>query len=338
MSHTKKLLRMIITGKYPQLRMRRNRKRDWSRRLTSENSLSVNDLILPIFIIEGKNKKIPIKSMPGIFRYSLDKLNSVVQSAVNIGIPMIAIFPYTERKLKNSLGTESINSNNLVCRACRQIKKKFKNKIGIMCDVALDPYTSHGHDGIFINGDVDNDETIKILVEQSLLQASAGCDVIAPSDMMDGRISAIRSALDKNNFKHVQILSYSVKYASSYYGPFRDAVGSKNLLKGDKKTYQMDFKNSDEALREVTLDIKEGADMVIVKPGLPYIDIIQKIKNRFKIPVIAYQVSGEYSMISNSIQKQLVDKSVIIETLTSFKRSGANAIITYFADKIAKDL
>ena len=329
---------MIITGKYPQLRMRRNRKRDWSRRLTSENSLSVNDLILPIFIIEGKNKKIPIKSMPGIFRYSLDKLNSVVQSAVNIGIPMIAIFPYTERRLKNSLGTESINSNNLVCRACRQIKKKFKNKIGIMCDVALDPYTSHGHDGIFINGDVDNDETIKILVEQSLLQASAGCDVIAPSDMMDGRISAIRSALDKNNFKNVQILSYSVKYASSYYGPFRDAVGSKNLLKGDKRTYQMDFKNSDEALREVTLDIKEGADMVIVKPGLPYIDIIQKIKNRFKIPVIAYQVSGEYSMISNSIQKQLIDKSVIIETLTSFKRSGANAIITYFADKIAKDL
>ncbi len=329
---------MIITGKYPQLRMRRNRKRDWSRRLTSENSLSVNDLILPIFIIEGKNKKIPIKSMPGIFRYSLDKLNSVVQSAVNIGIPMIAIFPYTERRLKNSLGTESINSNNLVCRACRQIKKKFKNKIGIMCDVALDPYTSHGHDGIFINGDVDNDETIKILVEQSLLQASAGCDVIAPSDMMDGRISAIRSALDKNNFKNVQILSYSVKYASSYYGPFRDAVGSKNLLKGDKKTYQMDFKNSDEALREVTLDIKEGADMVIVKPGLPYIDIIQKIKNRFKIPVIAYQVSGEYSMISNSIQKKLIDKSVIIETLTSFKRSGANAIITYFADKIAKDL
>ena len=338
MSHTKKLLRMIITGKYPQLRMRRNRKRDWSRRLTSENSLSVNDLILPIFIIEGKNKKIPIKSMPGIFRYSLDRLNSVVQSAVKTGIPMIALFPYTEKKLKNSLGTESINSNNLVCRACRQIKKKFRNKIGIMCDVALDPYTSHGHDGILINGDVDNDETIKILVEQSLLQAKAGCDVIAPSDMMDGRISAIRSALDKNNFKHVQVLSYAVKYASSYYGPFRDAVGSKNFLKGDKKTYQMDFKNSDEALREVTLDIKEGADMVIVKPGLPYIDIIQKIKNRFKIPVIAYQVSGEYSMISNSIQKQLVDKSVIIETLTSFKRSGANAIITYFADKIAKDL
>ena len=338
MSHTKKLLRMIITGKYPQLRMRRNRKRDWSRRLTSENSLSVNDLILPIFIIEGKNKKIPIKSMPGIFRYSLDRLNSVVQSAVKTGIPMIALFPYTEKKLKNSLGTESINSNNLICRACRQIKKKFRNKIGIMCDVALDPYTSHGHDGILINGDVDNDETIKILVEQSLLQATAGCDVIAPSDMMDGRISAIRSALDKNNFKHVQVLSYAVKYASSYYGPFRDAVGSKNFLKGDKKTYQMDFKNSDEALREVTLDIKEGADMVIVKPGLPYIDIIQKIKNRFKIPVIAYQVSGEYSMISNSVQKKFIDKSVIIETLTSFKRSGANAIITYFADKIAKDL
>ena len=338
MSHIKKLLRMIITGKYPQLRLRRNRKNEWSRRLISENNLSVNDLILPIFIIDGKNKKIPVKSMPGIFRYSLDKLNSVVQSAVNLGIPMIALFPYTQKKLKNSIGTESLNQNNLVCRACRQIKRKFQYKVGIMCDVALDPYTSHGHDGIFVKDDIDNDETIKILVEQSLLQASAGCDVLAPSDMMDGRVGKIRNALDKNNFKGVQILSYAAKYASNYYGPFRDAVGSKNLLKGNKKTYQMDFKNSDEALREVALDIKEGADMVIIKPGLPYLDIIQKVKNNFKIPVIAYQVSGEYSMITNSIQKKIYNKDVIIETLTSFKRSGANAIITYFADKIAKEL
>ena len=329
---------MIITGKYPQLRLRRNRYHQWSRKLITENNLSVNDLILPIFIIDGKNKKIPVKTMPGVFRYSLDKLNSVVQSAIYLGIPMVALFPYTKGSLKNLLGTESLNPNNLVCRACKQIKKKFKNKIGIMCDVALDPYTSHGHDGVFLKGDVDNDETVKILSEQALIQASAGCDVLAPSDMMDGRIGVIRKTLDKNGFKHVQIISYAVKFASNYYGPFRDAVGSKNLLKGDKKTYQMDFKNSDEALREVTLDIKEGADMIIVKPGLPYLDIIQKIKNKYKIPVIAYQVSGEYSMICNSIEKKILNQEAIIETLISFKRAGANAIITYFADKIAKKL
>ena len=329
---------MIITGKYPQLRLRRNRYHQWSRKLITENNLSVNDLIMPIFIIDGKNKKIPVKTMPGVFRYSLDKLNSVVQSAIYLGIPMVALFPYTKGSLKNSLGTESLNPNNLVCRACKQIKKKFKNKIGIMCDVALDPYTSHGHDGVFLKGDVDNDETVKILSEQALIQASAGCDVLAPSDMMDGRIGVIRKTLDKNGFKHVQIISYAVKFASNYYGPFRDAVGSKNLLKGDKQTYQMDFKNSDEALREVTLDIKEGADMIIVKPGLPYLDIIQKIKNKYKIPVIAYQVSGEYSMICNSIEKKILNQEAIIETLISFKRAGANAIITYFADKIAKKL
>ena len=338
MSHIKKLLRMIITGKYPQLRLRRNRYHQWSRKLITENNLSVNDLIMPIFIIDGKNKKIPVKTMPGVFRYSLDKLNSVVQSAIYLGIPMVALFPYTKGNLKNPLGTESLNPNNLVCRACKQIKKKFKNKIGIMCDVALDPYTSHGHDGVFLKGDVDNDETVKILSEQALIQASAGCDVLAPSDMMDGRIGVIRKTLDKNGFKHVQIISYAVKFASNYYGPFRDAVGSKNLLKGDKQTYQMDFKNSDEALREVTLDIKEGADMIIVKPGLPYLDIIQKIKNKYKIPVIAYQVSGEYSMICNSIEKKILNQEAIIETLISFKRAGANAIITYFADKIAKKL
>ena len=329
---------MIITGKYPQLRLRRSRQNKWSRRLISENNLSVDDLILPIFIVEGKNKKIPVKSMPGIFRYTLDKLNSIVRNAIDLGIPMIALFPYTQKKLKDSLGTESLNPNNLVCRACKQVKKEFENKIGIMCDVALDPYTSHGHDGIYASGNVLNDETIKILVEQSLLQASAGCDVLAPSDMMDGRIGVIRKALDKNGFKNVQILSYAVKYASSYYGPFRDAVGTKNLLKGNKKTYQMDFRNSNEALREVALDIKEGADMVIVKPGLPYLDIIEKVKNKFKIPVVAYQVSGEYSMITNSINKGILNRNVVLETLMSFKRSGANAIITYFALQVAKDL
>ena len=329
---------MIITGKYPQLRLRRIRQNRWSRRLISENNLSVDDLILPIFIVEGKNKKIPVKSMPGIFRYTLDKLNSVVKTAIDLGIPMIALFPYTQKKLKDALGTESLNPNNLVCRACKQVKKKFKNKIGIMCDVALDPYTAHGHDGIYANGNILNDETIKILVEQSLLQASAGCDVLAPSDMMDGRIGVIRKALDKNGFKNVQLLSYAVKYASNFYGPFRDAVGTKNLLKGDKKSYQMDFRNSNEAIREVALDIKEGADMVIVKPGLPYLDIIEKVKNKFKIPVVAYQVSGEYSMITSSIQKKIINKDAILETLLSFKRSGANAIITYFAIQVAKEL
>ena len=329
---------MIITGKYPQLRLRRSRQSKWSRRLISENNLSLDDLILPIFIVEGKNKKIPVKSMPGIFRYTLDKLNSVVKTAIDLGIPMIALFPYTQKKLKDALGTESLNPNNLVCRACKQVKKKFKNKIGIMCDVALDPYTAHGHDGIYANGNILNDETIKILVEQSLLQASAGCDVLAPSDMMDGRIGVIRKALDKNGFKNVQLLSYAVKYASNFYGPFRDAVGTKNLLKGDKKSYQMDFRNSNEAIREVALDIKEGADMVIVKPGLPYLDIIEKVKNKFKIPVVAYQVSGEYSMITSSVQKKIINKDAILETLLSFKRSGANAIITYFAIQVAKEL
>ena len=329
---------MIITGKYPNLRLRRNRKSNWSRRLVSENTLSVNDLILPIFVIEGKNKKIPIKSMPGIFRYSIDRLNQVVGNAVSLKIPMVAIFPYINKNLKNSRGTEALNKNNLVCKATKFIKKKYKDKIGIMCDVALDPYTSHGHDGLLKSGKIINDETIKILISQSLIQAEAGCDVIAPSDMMDGRIGLIRKALDKNNFQHVQLLSYAVKYASSFYGPFRDAVGSKNLLKGDKKTYQMDYRNSDEAIREVALDIKEGADMVMVKPGLPYLDIIRNVKNKFKIPVFAYQVSGEYSLIVNSINQGIVSDKIILETLISFKRAGANAIITYFANKIAKDL
>jgi len=329
---------MIITGNYPNLRLRRNRKNDWSRRLVQENNLSVNDLIIPIFITEGKNKKESIKSMPDIFRYSVDKIPTLLDVAIKYKIPMVALFPYTNAKLKNKLGLEALNENNLVCRAIRLIKKKYKNKIGIMCDVALDPYTSHGHDGLLKRGKILNDKTVEILIKQSLLQAEMGCDVIAPSDMMDGRIGKIRKALDKNKFEDVQILSYAAKYASNFYGPFRDAVGSNKSLKGDKKTYQMDFKNSSEALREVALDIKEGADMVMVKPGMPYLDVIKSIKESFKIPVFAYQVSGEYSLIKNAINKKIINENSIIETLIGFKRAGASAIVTYFAEKIAKSL
>ena len=289
----------MITGKFPSLRLRRSRKRDWSRRLIQENNLTPNDFILPIFIIDGKNKKQPIKSMPDVYRYTLDKLSFVVDKAIKKKLPMVALFPHTEIRKKNSLGSEALNEDNLVCRAIQLIKKKFKNEIGIMCDVALDPYTSHGHDGLLSSGYVLNDETINVLINQSLLQAQMGCDVLAPSDMMDGRIGMIRKSLDKNGYKMTQILSYAIKYASSFYEPFRNAVGSRGLLKGNKKNYQMDFRNSDEALREVALDINEGADMVMVKPGLPYLDIIKLVKEKFKIPVMAYQVSGEYSLLSN---------------------------------------
>ena len=329
---------MIITGKYPNLRLRRNRNSDWSRRLVRENTLSVNDLILPIFLVDGINKKQSIKAMPDIYRYSVNRLGEVVDKAVSNKIPMVALFPYTAKKFKNDSGSESLNEDNLVCKAIQYIKKKYNNSIGIMCDVALDPYTSHGHDGLLNKGKILNDETVKILIKQSLLQAQMGCDVISPSDMMDGRIGEIRKNLDKNNFKDVQILSYAVKYASSFYGPFRNAVGSKSLLKGDKKTYQMDYSNNLEAIREVALDIKEGADMVMVKPGMPYLDIITTIKQNFKIPVLAYQVSGEYSLICNGIKKGIIDKNTIIEILTGFKRAGANAVVTYFANKIAKEL
>ena len=328
----------MITGKFPSLRLRRSRKNDWSRRLIEENNLTPNDFILPLFLIEGKNKKQSIKSMPGVYRYTLDKISFVIDRALKKGLPMVALFPYTEKKRKNSLGTEALNEDNLVCKAIRLIKKKYKNEIGIMCDVALDPYTSHGHDGLLRSGYVLNDETNKILIDQSILQAQMGCDVLAPSDMMDGRIGLIRKSLDKNGYHLTQILSYAVKYASSFYGPFRDAVGSKNLLQGDKKNYQMDFRNTDEAIREVALDIKEGADMVMVKPGLPYLDIIKTVKENFKIPVMAYQVSGEYSILENSINKGLVDKKAILESLIAFKRAGANAIISYYADRLDRIL
>ena len=323
--------------RYPNVRLRRNRKTDWSRRLVRENNLSTNDLIWPIFIREGKNIKEPISTMPGVFRYTLDKLEDLVEKAINKKIPMIALFPNTPRFKKNFKGSEALNKNNLVCKALRLIKKNY-NEIGLMCDVALDPYTSHGHDGLLKNNYVDNDETIKILIKQSLLQAEMGCDVIAPSDMMDGRIGAIRKALDKNGFQQVQILSYAVKYASNFYGPFRDAVGSKKSLKGDKKTYQMDFNNSKESMREVALDIAEGADFVMVKPGMPYLDIIKLIKDNFKIPVFAYQVSGEYSMIKQGINNKILSEDAIKESLISFKRAGASAIVTYFAEHIANKL
>tara|TARA_A100001011_G_scaffold386110_1_gene461297 strand:- start:4930 stop:5928 length:999 start_codon:yes stop_codon:yes gene_type:complete len=326
---------MKIIGKYPSVRLRRNRKFDWSRRLVSENNLTVNDLILPIFVTEGKNKIEPIKNMPGCYRYSVDKISSIVNKASRLGIPLIAIFPHTQNSKKNSIGSEALNEDNLVCKAIRKIKKNNPS-IGVMADVALDPYTDHGHDGLLKNKEILNDETVEILSEQALIQAEMGCDVIAPSDMMDGRVGVIRKSLDKNNFKNVQILSYAVKYSSNFYGPFREAIGSQKKLKGDKKSYQMDYKNSSEALREVSLDIKEGADFVMVKPGLPYLDIIKSIKENFKVPVFAYQVSGEYSMIIKAVKSGILNKDSIIESLMSMKRSGASAIVTYFALDIAK--
>ena len=328
----------MITGKYPSLRLRRNRKYDWTRRLVQENTLSSSDFILPIFLIDGKNKKEKIPSMPDVYRYTIDRISQIVDKAIKNKVPMVALFPKTKQIKKNELGTEALNEDNLVCKAILQIKKKYKNEIGIMCDVALDPYTSHGHDGLIKNNEIINDETIEVLVNQSLLQAKIGCDVLAPSDMMDGRIKKIRSALDNEGLKNINILSYAAKYASSYYGPFRDAVGSKGSLKSDKKTYQMDFRNTDEALREISLDIKEGADMVMVKPGMPYLDIIKSIKEKFRIPVFAYQVSGEYSLLSNAINKKIIDKNAIYESLIAFKRAGANAIVTYYADRLDKIL
>ena len=328
----------MIIGKYPSLRLRRSRRESWSRRLIQENTLSPNDFILPIFLIEGSNKRQEISSMPGVYRYTINRLSQIVDKAIKLGIPMIALFPKTQNSKKDELGTESLNENNLVCKAIQEVKKRYKNQIGIMCDVALDPYTSHGHDGLIKSNTILNDETIEVLINQSLLQAEMGCDILAPSDMMDGRIGKIRKALDKNKFQNVQILSYAAKYASSFYGPFRDAVGSKGSLKGDKKTYQMDYRNSDEALREVALDIKEGADMVMVKPGMPYLDIIKSIKEKFKLPVFAYQVSGEYSLIETAIKKKLINKDAIYESLVAFKRAGANAIVSYYADRLDKIL
>jgi len=312
--------------------------KDFSRRLVAENNLGIDDLILPLFVCEGNNIENPIQSMPGVSRYSIDKLLHKVEEAVKLSIPAIAIFPQIEPSLKNAEGSLAFDENNLVCRSIKNIKKEFSG-IGIICDVALDPFTDHGHDGLVVNDKIDNDKTLDILEKQALVQVHAGCDVIAPSDMMDGRVGRIRTVLDSNNFQDTLILSYAAKYASGFYGPFRDAIGSGSKLgKDGKLTYQMDPSNSDEALREVAFDINEGADMVMVKPGMPYLDIITKIKSQFKVPTFAYQVSGEYSMIKESINKGWLNEKVIMESLLSFKRAGANGILTYFALEIAKKL
>jgi len=328
---------MKIIGSYPKTRLRRMRKSQWLRNLVSETNLSPNDLVLPIFVRDGKNRIESIRSMPGIKRYTIDKLPIILKQVKKYNIPMVALFPNTPNNKKDEVGSEALNPNNLICRSLRLIKKKFPS-IGVMCDVALDPYTSHGQDGVIINNKIDNDKTVKILVEQSILQSKMGCDVIAPSDMMDGRVGEIRKALDKEKFYDVSILSYAVKYASSFYGPFRDAVGSKSKLKKDKKTYQMDYRNSTEAFRETGLDIKEGADMILVKPGLIYLDIINNLKKNFNVPILAYQVSGEYSLIKNAVDKKILNNESIIESILSFKRAGACAIITYFALDVAKKI
>lgn len=323
---------------FPYTRLRRTRMYDWSRRLIQENNITTSDLILPLFIKEGKNVIEEIKSMPDVYKYSIDTLKKIIKEAIRYKIPAVALFPEINNNKKNEIGSEALNKNNLICNAVREIKKSFGNSIGVICDVALDPYTSHGHDGIVKKNIVDNDETIKILIEQSLNQAEAGCDILAPSDMMDGRIGEIRKSLEKNNYKNIQLLSYAAKYASNFYGPFRNAVGSQSKLKSDKKNYQMDFKNSKEALREIGMDINEGADMVIVKPALTYLDIISKAKQEFNIPIVAYNVSGEYSMIKNAIKNNILPEDAINEMMISFKRAGANSVITYFAMELARKL
>ena len=327
-----------IQGNFPSTRLRRNRMKEFSRRLVAENNLNVNDLILPLFVCDGNKIEDPIQSMPGVSRFSIDKVLTQIEKASKLNIPAIALFPQIDSTLKDSDGKLATNENNLVCRSIQTIKETFPN-IGIICDVALDPFTDHGHDGLVVNNKIDNDKTLDVLEKQALIQANAGCDIIAPSDMMDGRVGRIRNALDKNNLQDTLILSYAAKYASGFYGPFREAIGSgSNLGKEGKLTYQMDPSNSDEALREVALDIGEGADMVMVKPGMPYLDIISRIKSEFKVPTFAYQVSGEYSMIKESINKGWLNEKVIMESLLSFKRAGANGILTYFALEIAEKL
>src|SRR6186713_217848 len=319
-------------------RPRRNRKAEWARRLVRENVLTTNDLIWPLFLIDGNNKREQIASMPGVERLSVDQAVRDAERAMKLDIPCIALFPYTEASLRDEQGSEACNPNNLVCQAVRAIKKEFP-EIGILCDVALDPFTSHGHDGLITDGKILNDETVAVLVRQALVQAEAGCDIIAPSDMMDGRVAAIREGLDQTGFLDVQIMSYAAKYASAFYGPFRDAIGSAKTLTGDKRTYQMDSANSDEALREVELDIAEGADMVMVKPGMPYLDIVRRVKDTFSMPTFVYQVSGEYAMIAAAANNGWIDGDrAMMESLLGFKRAGADGILTYFAPKAAERL
>jgi porphobilinogen synthase len=325
-------------GRYPHTRLRRLRRYDWSRRLVAEHHLSVDDLIWPLFVHEGTNRREAVASMPGVERMSVDLLVEAVAAGIELGIPAVAIFPVIDAAKKTPEADEALNPQNLICRAVRALKQAHGHKIGIVCDVALDPYTSHGQDGLVRDGYVVNDETVDILCRQALVQAAAGCDVIAPSDMMDGRVGAIRAALDEAGYERVAIMAYAAKYASAFYGPFRDAVGSAaSLGAGDKRTYQMAPANSDEALREVALDIAEGADMVMVKPGLPFLDIVRRVKDTFAVPTFAYQVSGEYAMLCAAAQNRWLDREkVLLETLIAFKRAGADGVLTYFAHEAAR--
>jgi porphobilinogen synthase len=319
-------------------RLRRNRRSDWARRMVQENVLTTADLIWPLFVMDGQNARTPVASMPGIERLSVDQAVREAERAAKLSIPCIALFPYTDPALRDETGSEALNENNLVCRAVRAIKKEVP-EVGILCDVALDPFTSHGHDGLLRDGCILNDETVALLVKQALVQAQAGCDIIAPSDMMDGRVGAIRKGLDAANLTDVSIMAYAAKYASAFYGPFRDAVGSAKTLSGDKRTYQMDPGNSDEAMREVALDIEEGADMIMVKPGLPYLDIVSRVKDTFAMPTFAYQVSGEYAMIMAAAQNGWLDgERAMLESLIAFKRAGADGVLTYFAPRVAEKL
>ena len=320
------------------IRPRRNRKAEWARRPVRENVLTTDDLIWPMFVVDGQNTRTPVTSMPGVDRLTVDQAVRDAERAMKLDIPCIALFPYTEASLRDETGSEALNPNNLVCQSVRAIKKEFP-ELGVLCDVALDPFTSHGHDGLIEDGKILNDETVAVLVAQALVQAEAGCDVIAPSDMMDGRVGAIREALDDAGFLDVQIMSYAAKYASAFYGPFRDAIGSAKTLTGDKRTYQMDSANSDEALREVELDIAEGADMVMVKPGMPYLDIVRRVKDTFSMPTFVYQVSGEYAMIAAAANNGWIDGDrAMMESLLGFKRAGADGVLTYFAPKAAEKL
>jgi len=325
-------------GSFPNTRLRRVRRDDWSRRLVREKGLTVDDLIWPLFVCEGENLREPVPSMPGVERLSIDLLVEAIGEAVSLGIPAVGLFPATAAEKKTPECEEAVNPGNLVCRAVRAVKAAHGEKIGVICDVALDPYSSHGQDGLVRDGYVVNDETLEVLCQQAIVQAEAGCDIIAPSDMMDGRVGAIRAALDEKNFQHVQIMAYAAKYASAFYGPFRDAVGSSaNLGSGDKRTYQMDPANGDEALREVALDIAEGADSVMVKPGMPYLDIVHRVKQTFGVPTFAYQVSGEYAMLCAAAEQGWLDREkVMLESLMAFKRAGADGVLTYFARDAAK--
>ena len=323
-------------SQFPATRLRRLRRHDWTRRLVAESTLSAADFIWPIFVIDGDKKREPVPSMPGVDRLSVDVAVGAAEEAAKLGIPVVALFPYTDPALRSEDGREATNADNLICRAVRAIKKAVP-QIGVLCDVALDPYTSHGHDGILIDDDIANDESVEILVRQALVQAEAGCDIIAPSDMMDGRVGAIRGALESAGFRNTLIMAYAAKYASAFYGPYRDAVGSSKTLKGDKRTYQMDPANGDEALREVALDIAEGADMVMVKPGMPYLDLVYRVREKFGVPTFAYQVSGEYSMLLAAAERGWMERDrVILESLLGFKRAGASGILTYFARDAAK--